>query len=156
MPPFYNVTRGHDSTTSIYHFHQTSTILQRCHAWQRIYHVNSTFTKLPPFYNITHGHESTTSIPLSPNCHHIATLSRPATNLPRKSNFHQTATILQRHTWPRIYHVNATFTKLPPSRNIMVTALPRQCHFHLTATSWPREYTTSLPFSRNGQIFSTW
>ena len=32
-------------------------------------------------------------------------ISRTATNLPRKFHFHQTATILQRHTLPRIYHV---------------------------------------------------
>ena len=157
LPPFYNVTHGHESTTSIplspnchllvtlsrvakklprqFHFHQTATISQR-HIWPRLYHVNTTFTKLPPSCNVvTRGKEATTSIPLSPNCHHLATLSRTATNLPRQFHFHQTATILQRHTWPRIYHVNITFTKLPPSRHIMVTALPRQCHFHLTATS---------------------
>ena len=139
-----------------YHFHQTATILQRYHARPRIYHVNSTFTKLPPFYNVTNGHESTTSIPLSQKCHHIATLSRTTTNLPRQFRFHQTATILQRHTWPRIYHVNTTFTKLPPYCNIMVTALQRQCHFHLTAISWPRDYATSLPLSSNRHIFSTW
>ena len=155
------VTRGHDSTTSIplspnchllvtlsrvatnlprpLHFHQTATILQR-HTWPRIYHVNTTFTKMPPFYNVTHGHESTTSIPLSPNCHHLATLSRTATNLPRQFHFHQNATILQRHTCPRIYHVNTTFTKLPPSCHVIT-------HGH--------ESTTSIPLSPNCHLMAT-
>ena len=145
---------GHESTTSIplspnchhfttsymatnlprqYHFHQTATILQR-HTWPRIYHVNTTFTKLPPFYNVIRGHESTTSIPLSPNCHHFTT-SYMATNLPRQCHFHQTAIILQRHTWPRIYHINTTFTKLPPHGHV---TMPRHCHFHVTATFFQR------------------
>ena len=159
-PSFYNITKHTFKTYYIDHFHQSATIVQHCHTWPRLYHVNttftklppscnvitggnesttsihftsmvnSTFTKLPPLYNVTHGHDSTSSIPLSRNCHHLATLSRTATNLPRQFHFHQTTTILQRQTWPRIYHVNTTFTKLPPSCHVMVTALPRQCQFH--------------------------
>ena len=128
---------------------------KHCHAWSRLYHVN---TKLLPCCNVdTRGKESTTSIPLSPNCYHLATLSRTAMNLPHQFNFHQTTTILQRHIWPRIYHVNSTFTKLPPFYNVthghesttsiplspnyhhfttshMATNLLRQYHFHQTAT----------------------
>ena len=106
----------------------------------RIYHVNSTFTKLPPLYNVTNGHESTTSIPLSPKCHNIATLSRTATNLPRQFHFHQTATILQRHKWPRTYHVTTTFTKRPPYCYVIT-------HGH--------ESTTSIPLSPNCHLFTT-
>ena len=137
--------------------------------WPRLYHVKSTFTKLPLSCSVMHGHDSTMSIPLSPNYHHLAA-SCMATTLPRQIHFRQTTTILQRHAWPRLYHVNSTFAKLPPSCsvmhghdsttstpvaklpfscNIMIAALPRQCHFHLTATSWPRDNATSMPLSRN-------
>ena len=147
-PSFYNITKlnchlKHTFNTLpayifyyIDHFHQSATILQHCHTWPRIYHVNTTFTKLPPSCNgITHGHEFTTSIPLSPNCYHFTT-SHMATILPRQFHFHQTATILQRyHARPRIYHVNSTFTKLPPHGHV---TMPRHCHFHVTATFFQR------------------
>ena len=181
LTPSCNViTHSHEFTTSI-PLSPNCHNLQR-HTWPRIYHVNSTFTKLPPFYNVTHGHESTMSIPLSPNCHHLATLSRTATNLPRQFHFHQTATILQRHTSPRIYHVNTTFTKLPPSCNVIThshesttsiplspnchhftmshvaTNLPRQYHFHQTATISPHHgdgSSTSMPLSPNCHLVAT-
>ena len=202
LPPFCNVMHGQDSTTSIplsqnyhhfatscmtktlprqYHFHQTTTISQR-HAWPRLYHVNTIFTKLPPFCNVMHGQDSTTSIPLSPKTtilqrhawprlYHVNSTFNKTNNfatscmaktLPRQFHFQQKpqfcnvmhgqdsttsiplstkTTILQRHAWPRLYHVNSTFAKLSISCNTMVTALRRQWHFHLSSTSWPRDYT---------------
>ena len=67
-----------------YHFHQTTTILQR-HAWPRLYPVNSTFTKLSFSCNIM-----VTTIPRQ--CYiNLTATSRPrdnATSMPLSRNRH--------------------------------------------------------------------